>query len=421
MRRRQSRQQGHPHRRAERLGVQRDQRWLRRVPGRQHMCGAEGRLDVGLLNGHRRQRDRLVVEPAVLRACCVGLEPRWTCRHGPTMARNAARSPAACARTGGSGPVNFCTCTSTWAPVQPRASDDVPTSSVKTLGLPCTHIASGSAGSAGSNQAPVDNCTTSGRRLPSTTTPARQAPRSLKIRTTSPSTSSRAAASVGASESVRALALSKPGWSRRRRAGCAAGTPAGWRAGAADIAPRGPRPAIPRVRTISGARRSRRSRILDVGREDLDATARGGKPVSLGVGPEVGQQRQPGLGGQPQPTLPPELPERGHVEIESGGPFFVHVHQPLPGGAPVGELFPKPSRSASAAMSCSHRGTAQTAPSAPASPPAAGRCANRSSRPFERGGRWHDDVGVLGHCRPVRVVHHDGVHAGQCPSKRGMF
>src|SRR6185312_13855327 len=47
------------------------------------------------------------------------------------------------------------------APVQPRASRDVPTSSVSTLGLPCTHIASGSAGSAGSYHAPVDSCTTS--------------------------------------------------------------------------------------------------------------------------------------------------------------------------------------------------------------------------------------------------------------------
>ena len=68
------------------------------------------------------------------------------------------------ARTGGSSPSNFSTCTSTCAPVHPRASDEVPTSSVSTFGLPCTHIESGSAGSAGSYQAPVDNCTTSGRR-----------------------------------------------------------------------------------------------------------------------------------------------------------------------------------------------------------------------------------------------------------------
>ncbi|CPA95720.1 Uncharacterised protein [Mycobacterium tuberculosis] len=79
----------------------------------------------------------------------------------------------------------------------PWASDDVPESLLSALGLPCTHIESGSRGSAGSNHAPVDSCTTLGRSPSSITTPARQAPRSLNTRTMSPSVSSRAAASSG--------------------------------------------------------------------------------------------------------------------------------------------------------------------------------------------------------------------------------
>ncbi len=93
VRHRQCGQQRQPHRRTDRRAVERHQWWLRRVTGGQHMGGAEGRLDVGLLDGHRRQCDRLVVQPAVFRPRRVGLEPRLTCRHAVTMARNAARSP----------------------------------------------------------------------------------------------------------------------------------------------------------------------------------------------------------------------------------------------------------------------------------------------------------------------------------------
>ena len=60
VRHRQCGQQRQPHRRTDRRAVERHQWWLRRVTGGQHMGGAEGRLDVGLLDGHRRQCDRLV-------------------------------------------------------------------------------------------------------------------------------------------------------------------------------------------------------------------------------------------------------------------------------------------------------------------------------------------------------------------------
>ena len=50
----------------------------------------------------------------------------------------------------------------------------------------------GRRGSTGSYQAPVDSCTTPGRTSSLTTAPARQAPRSLKTRTTSPSVNRRA-------------------------------------------------------------------------------------------------------------------------------------------------------------------------------------------------------------------------------------
>ncbi|SKU38843.1 Uncharacterised protein [Mycobacteroides abscessus subsp. abscessus] len=81
--------------------------------------------------------------------------------------------------------------------MQPCASDEVPESSVSTFGLPWAQAEFGSAGSIGSNHAPVDSCTTWRRRPSSRTAPARQAPRSLNTRTTSPSAIPRVAASCG--------------------------------------------------------------------------------------------------------------------------------------------------------------------------------------------------------------------------------
>jgi predicted ATPase/DNA-binding NarL/FixJ family response regulator len=80
-------------------------------------------------------------------------------------------------------------------PAHPWLSVEEGTSAVSTLGFPCRQNV-GSAGS-GSYQAPVDNCATPGRTASSTASPARQAPRSLKIRTRSPSFSPRAEASPG--------------------------------------------------------------------------------------------------------------------------------------------------------------------------------------------------------------------------------
>src|SRR5690606_31327811 len=100
------------------------------------------------------------------------------------------------ARTGGGTPSKRSTWTSDNWPVHPCASRDVPTSAVTAFGLPCAHVTSGADGS---NQAPVDNCTTPGRTPSSSTAPARQEPRSLNRRTTSPSAMPRAAASSGCS------------------------------------------------------------------------------------------------------------------------------------------------------------------------------------------------------------------------------
>ena len=65
----------------------------------------------------------------------------------------------------------------------PCANWEVPLSLVSTLGFPARHIPS----SSGSYQAPVESCTTSGINESSMTAPARQVPRSLNTRTTSPS------------------------------------------------------------------------------------------------------------------------------------------------------------------------------------------------------------------------------------------
>ena len=80
-------------------------------------------------------------------------------------------------------------------PVHPWLSVEEGRSAVSTLGFPCRQN-EGSAGS-GSYHAPVDNCATPGRTASSTASPARHAPRSLKIRTRSPSRSPRKTASAG--------------------------------------------------------------------------------------------------------------------------------------------------------------------------------------------------------------------------------
>jgi hypothetical protein len=80
-------------------------------------------------------------------------------------------------------------------PVVPWESAELGRSAVSTFGLPWRQK-DGSPGS-GSYQAPVDSCTTPGRTSSVSATPARQLPRSLKMRTHERSLMPRAAASSG--------------------------------------------------------------------------------------------------------------------------------------------------------------------------------------------------------------------------------
>ena len=139
----------------------------------------------------------------------------------PRSAAARRRAPAAAT------PAKRSTSTSACCPEQPCASREVPTSRVSTFGLPCTHIASSArADRPGSNQAPVESCTTPGRTSVVSTAPARQLPRSLNSRTTSPSAMPRAAASAGCIRTgSRPLHLRRPGCRRRGRAGRAAASP----------------------------------------------------------------------------------------------------------------------------------------------------------------------------------------------------
>ncbi len=70
----------------------------------------------------------------------------------------------------------------------------------------------------------------------------------------------------------------------------------------------------------------------------------------FGIGAEVGQQRQPVLGGQPQLPAPPELVERRHREIQSGAPTCRTCARATAARVrPSVNCSPNPSRSASAA------------------------------------------------------------------------
>src|SRR5262245_10285302 len=99
------------------------------------------------------------------------------------------------ARTAGAGASQRSISTSAVSALVPCASGEVPMSSVSTLGLPWRSGAP--AASDGSNHAPVAITTTPGITPSSMRAPARQAPRSLNTRTTSPSRMPRRAASCG--------------------------------------------------------------------------------------------------------------------------------------------------------------------------------------------------------------------------------
>ena len=171
-----------------------------------------------------------------------------------------------------------------------------------------------SGSSTGSNQAPVDSCTTPGRTSSVTTAPARQAPRSLKTRTTSPSAMPRRVASSG--------------WMRIGSRPCtllarltATDVELAVQPGARLVGDQVQRPTIgagpaSAARSSSGGPGSRRSRrTAIVGRRQLDATARCAQPVCLGIVAEGGEQRgRAAVVGQRDAAVGPELFERRYVD-----------------------------------------------------------------------------------------------------------
>src|SRR5258706_1726331 len=125
-------------------------------------------------------------------------EPAFVVAHRATDARHdtgATPGGGSNAVTGGASALRS-TCTSTVWATDDCPSFELPPSLVTRLGLPCLSSVPGRPGSSGSYHAPVAICTTPGRRWSTIRTPARNAPRSLNTRTTSPSVRPRAAASA---------------------------------------------------------------------------------------------------------------------------------------------------------------------------------------------------------------------------------
>ena len=138
---------------------------------------------------------------------------------------------------------------------------EVPLSGVSTLGLPCLSSAPILPGSSGSYQAPVESWMTPGSSPSVMTAPAKIAPRSLKIRTTSPSRISRAAAFFGMNpHRFPALNLALDAGGIRCPSGRGVSCAAGSRSGAAGIYSPVRFPAILRVRARQGGAGSLRSR-----------------------------------------------------------------------------------------------------------------------------------------------------------------
>ena len=195
----------------------------------------------------------------------------------------------------------FSISTSTCAPVHPRASDDVPVSDVSTLGLPCTHIASGSPASSGSYQAPVDSCTTP-RPQPVVDGDARQAGAAVV------EDAHDVAGHQPALGGVRGLHADRLAVLDFRALAGGAAVELAVQAGGGLVGEQVQRDSGRRARTaepLGGFEPRRMARAVgiaepvDVGREDLDAAAWRGERGGHRVGAEVGEQRQPGLGWQP--------------------------------------------------------------------------------------------------------------------------
>ena len=118
--------------------------------------------------------------------------------------------------------------------MQPWASRDVPRSAVSTFGLPCTHSASGSARVDRVVPGAGRELHDAGRTSSVTTAPARQ--RAAVVEDAHDVAVGDAARGgvVGVdADRLAAGDLGAPGCARRRRAGCAGASPAGWRSGAA--------------------------------------------------------------------------------------------------------------------------------------------------------------------------------------------
>src|SRR5262249_31562359 len=171
------------------------------------------------------------------------------------------------------------------------ASRDVPRPKVRTFGLPWTHIAPGSVGSRGSYQAPVESWTTPGRTAWLTIAPAKQLPRSLKTRTTSPLFTPRAAASAGCSR----LAPAPFGGRVVAPATALAVTSRGGMGGdQMQGEARGQRRPEPLRRLEPGgmARTVGVAESVDGRREDLDLAAGRAEGRTLGIGSKLFQQHQ---------------------------------------------------------------------------------------------------------------------------------
>ncbi|SII21723.1 Uncharacterised protein [Mycobacteroides abscessus subsp. abscessus] len=156
--------------------------------------------------------------------------------------------------------------------------------------------------------------------------------------------------------------------------------------------------------------------------KDFDAPAGSVQRVRSGVLTEVRQQRQAGIGRQLQIAAVPEFVEGGHRKVQRAGPLGVDVAQPLGGGASLAELLAE----SESVGECRERGVVVTGVGI-------GRCdgfhrhqqwvvaATGEVIALQTGGGRHDDVGVLGHRGPHRVVHDDGVDPGQRAAQPGQI
>ena len=110
----------------------------------------------------------------------------------------------------------------------------------------------------------------------------------------------------------------------------------------------------------------------------------------------------------------PEVVERRHREIKSCRPLVVHVREPFPRAAALGELLAEPERIGQ----CRECGVVVAGLRVRLGQPRHGHQQRVVAGAgvvvaLVSGGGRHDDVGVLGHRRPVRVVYDDRVDTAE--------